>query len=488
MGPGSDGVPKDAGKVEVDDAPDGVPLGDFSFPDGNHKFVDGSSPAVPPGDFTFPDGSPAYPWDLELRPLPAARTIPRATAQNAHEENDRFPWLTLGFGMLLLPFSTGAGQGSYVFSFGLPVLGFFVALAQIELVGRLKATRRDHFLPLAIGATYVLCALLFVVPSLEPLASFARVATAFLGYLLFVTIVLSMPEPPKEALLALRRHLGILCASGVVLSIYYVATAMWAASENGLLVVFSERYVGGAVSLPWGASNTIAAALLIPAASAIVALQLPAPGRFAYISLFVILMAIIFSVSRNAISILGITSVLLAIFLRKWLPLAITLAITVAGVLLVQVTDIEVLDFLYNSRIEHYVETGPMAERTEIWNDMLEHIAENPFSPVGYYGSQSYFGGISAHNIFLTAFIEQNAPGLIAAAALLGYPFWWLVRRFRVPMSPAARRMELTLLIVMAGLVLNLQAEDAHFTQQYMVYLWYFLAVLYSTSDAARAI
>lgn len=386
--------------------------------------------------------------------------------------------------LFLLPFSLG--EEVVVFSFGLPVLG----LLSLYYLGRLSAgeVRVNRHLVGVLLLSSLSVVVMAVTSFIGENAwrSLSRVAVHLSGVLILWYFCSVKATPDERALARYRALLKTLARSGAIMASYYVLNLVFQASEHGLERVLSERWVGGLASLPWGASNTVAAALLIPLLACLQVLAEPStvPATARRLPWFdlsrlewvlyaaVISSGILATVSRNAIAVM---IVLLAVFVLRRATTTILISVSVASVLLFASVDWELIFSVFEQRF-YNPDIETLNQRVDIWTDYWDYIVRNPFSPIGYYNTLFVFG-LSGHNFSLTTYVEQSLIGWSIAVAL----FVMLLRQaLRLAGSAAGvDRVHGRFFVVgLLAIAVNLHLEDANFTHQYIVYWWVFVSLL----------
>jgi hypothetical protein len=385
-------------------------------------------------------------------------------------------WL-LFFGYLLLPFSTPAGERSIVFSFGLPVIALCGLAMLFKLGSEAFAFRRDQVMVISLAALYAFCTVGFSFMAEQPLISLWRAWVQVLGLFVFLYLAHQALKSPPEREVTFIRFNRILMLSGAVMGAYYIVNMLVVANEHGFVAVFSERFVGGLIALPWGATNSIASALLMPLCASIVAMQIPGERKFAVIAMAICMAAILLTVSRNAVSCMALMAVLWALFFRRFLLLFVGITLAGGGAWALETFEPGTLEFLYETRLENTAEIYALNHRMDFWEDSVEYVMTFPFQPVGYYGVLDVFSGLSPHNVLLTTTLEMGWFGLVIFVSLWVCVFSrtiWSALHLPEPSRTHAK----SLLVGLVGIAINLQFEDPNYTHQYMLYSWLFLGLV----------
>ena len=364
--------------------------------------------------------------------------------------------LFFAFGMILLAFSTSPEDGG-VLSFGTP---FFVAsmLAFIPVIHRFFANMDWRFFLFPL--LYVLLIVVMTVFSFNPFQSSVRAVFNVIGFVLYLGLICSFLSQRLSVQMLAR----VLMFSGATLAMYFIVNFFFKSMALGIEQVILERYVGGAMSLPWGASNTIAQVLLLSAVSYLI---LDERRKFDFLMFCLISAGICLTFSRSNMLLLFLLF-FIVFKLRQLIVVGaisgLVLAIAFAYMVIFVGWDLSGFDTFVSSRTDvDLLVTGNGRLQTIV--EKIDYLTDHPFEPIGYYSSLFYFE-LSAHNFWMTSLIEQSL-----AAVLVSLGFFFFVGRtvFR-----RDRKVFFGFLIIMAALMV----EDPHFTQQYITSFWVFLALL----------
>jgi O-antigen ligase len=388
----------------------------------------------------------------------------------------RLEWLLL-LGFLLLPFSTAAGERSIVFSFGLPVLAPCALLMLVKAGRSGFAFPREHGFTVVMAVLYAACTVGFSFLAEQPMVSLWRALVNVLGLAIFLYMVHQATQPAREREIAFIGLNRILFLSGMVMGAYYIVNMLLVASQHGMVAVFSERFVGGLIALPWGATNSIASALLMPLCGSMIALQIPGERKLAVAAMIVMMATILLTVSRNGISCMALMAVVWAVLFRRFFLLFLSIALAGGAAWMLETIEPGTLEFLYETRLENTAEIYALNHRMDIWEDSIEHLKTYPFEPVGYYGVLDLFSGLSPHNVLLTTTLEMGWFGLFVFLGLWANIFArtiWSAFHARGP----SRTHAMGLLAGLTAVAVNLQFEDPNYTHQYILYSWMFLGLV----------
>jgi hypothetical protein len=361
-------------------------------------------------------------------------------------------YLFFGVGIVLLPFSTSPDDGGVV-SFGLPFLVIAAIPAALVFIYSLKHV--DPVLVL-LSTAYILLIVVMTFFSPSFLQASARTIVHVIGYLIFLGLLRFLVVDRNSQDIIARMCIVSCC----ILAAYFLVNFGLSALAIGVESVVMERYVGGAMSLPWGASNTIAQVLLL--AFVFFAL-LEKRKAIDSILLLIISIGILFTFSRSVIFLMLL--MYFVNFSARWMG-----KFAIYGVLLVFLIgftvsfDFSSFDGFIADRINpESIYTGN--SRLDLMAEKIDHFLLNPLTPIGYYGSLSYFE-YSAHNYWLTTLVEQSFIGIIVS---FGFFVYVAYEAFSI-----SAKVGMAFVVIM----LALMVEDPHFTQPYIILFWTLLAIL----------
>lgn len=357
-------------------------------------------------------------------------------------------------GMLLLNFSSSPSSGG-VISYGTP----FLLLAALLFIPVFFNNLRKLDLQFLLWPT-LFVAFMFITSLLavSPMASIVRAAANFVGYLMFLGLIASAMRHrvPVDSIAR------ILLMSGAVLALYFLLNMVGQSVALGFRAVILERYVGGAMSLPWGASNTIAQVLLLSVGSY---LAIDNKRKLDLICLLLIISAILLTFSRS-VAILLVLMLYIIMGFRRFALLAVLGVLIACVYTLFQSGGSMGYDTFLSSRLS--VENMQSGNgRLDTAYEKLNYFITHPFEPIGYYSSIYNFT-LSAHNYWITTLVEQSLFSVIVSLL-----FFVSVGRMALA---ASRKVFYGFLVVMLGLMV----EDPNFVQPYIISFWVYLAVLVS--------
>jgi len=328
---------------------------------------------------------------------------------------------------------------------------------------------------LAFYYTFLILVSSFFSP--EPKASLARVFPHILGFIIFLFILSLNSLDREERTRFYDKMTANLVTSGTVMALYYIINLCLVAYSYGLKDVLLERYPGGLISLPWGATNVIAAALIMPIFTAIGKIDIvdSTSRKLTIIEVGIMVLAIFLTLSRNSIIVILVTFFILAMFKRD-LKYFITLIIFfIAVACLFFIYDEQTSTIIYELRSEGS-DVSNLNGRIELLETYFMYFIDNPLTPIGYYGSQ-YIFQLSSHNLILSTLVEQGLHSLLNLITLFGALFWRCVKRMRSG-NLAVSNLGCVYCCGLLAVFFNLQFEDANFTQQYIIYFWIFLGIM----------
>ncbi|MBD9599027.1 hypothetical protein IB252_04135 [Pseudomonas sp. PDM10] len=358
--------------------------------------------------------------------------------------------------MIFLGFSTSPEDGG-VLSFGTP---FFIAsmLAFMPVIFRYLADMDWRFF--LFPFLYIFLIVVMTAFSFSPFQSSVRAFFNVVGFVIYLGLICSVLSQ-RLSVQALAR---ILICSGAMLAMYFIVNFFLSSMEHGIQQVLLERYVGGAMSLPWGASNTIAQVLLLSAVSYTI---LDERRKFDFLMFCFIAVGICLTFSRS--NMLLLLLLFFVVFRMRQLVVVGFISVFVLGVFLAYMVisvgwDLSGFDTFLSSRTDvELLATGN--GRLQTMMEKIDYLVDHPFEPIGYYSSLFHFE-LSAHNFWMTSLIEES---LVAVLVSLGFFFFVGRTVFR-----RDRSVFFGFLIIMMALMV----EDPHFTQQYITSFWVYLALL----------
>jgi len=386
----------------------------------------------------------------------------------------------IGLGLVLMPFSTEPGPDSFVIPFGLPFLAIAALLAIPFLITRFLRLKIYQVIILTLAFLRILwIGLTVTTVSSQTIASSARATVEFVGFLVFTYILSSVATNHDGRLMLYGRGLEILTLSGTILALYFLFSFFSAIESYGAIPVLLSRYTGGLMSLPWGASNTIASILIMPLFVAF-GLAYFGQGRtrfFFLLSALTMFTAVLVTQSRS-----GLASILAGIFLVLVIRKTVRPIVGIAGIAIAVLSvgymyGPDALEIVFDTRLGNIAELSTLNGRLDLWGVALDYYQTRPLDPIGYYSSQYVFG-FSPHNLVITTLIEQGLPGLILIIALYFLGILTSLRSAFDPNNPNSG-MAAFFLCGLMTLFVDAQFEDAQFTYPFIIYFWFFLALLF---------
>jgi O-antigen ligase len=388
--------------------------------------------------------------------------------------------------MYLLPFSTGTGGGSFVITFAFPFLTLLFFFIAGSFILRKEKTNYPDDLKLSLLFAAVNLFAIFIASLMNTslLLSFARSVFDLFGFSIFLYVT-SHASKNKNAALVYSKMSLVFVWSGVIMSAYFIVNFLLAVQQNSLDQVLLERENGGLMSLPWGASNTIAGCLMMPFFLALDRAFNTKSLKFnsrvvMFLAMLIIMFAIIVTQSRNVIITLLLGLTFVGILTKNIKPTILFVATIVTIVTSIAILSGQDLSSIFEARVgDQAQDVGGFNGRTILWEASILYFSIHPFSPLGYFGMLSEMGH-TGHNIFLTTLLERGIIGLVAYILFLINNLGFSLKKiFDKSLSFAIRRRMTLYLIAMLSMLLQLQFEDSNLTAQNIVYQWIFLALMY---------
>ena len=357
-------------------------------------------------------------------------------------------------GMLLLNFSSSPSSGG-VISYGTP----FLLLAALLFIPVFFNNLRNFGLQFLLLPT-LFVAFMFMTSFLavSPMASIVRAAANFVGYLMFLGLIAASMRH-RVSVDSIAR---VLLMSGAFLALYFLLNMLWQSLALGFRAVILERYVGGAMSLPWGASNTIAQVLLLSVGSY---LAIDNKRKKDVVCLLLIISAILFTFSRSVSLLLICMLYIILGFKRFAFLIGLGVVATFFYTIFQSGGSMEYDTFLTSRLSVENMQSGN--GRLDTAYEKLNYFIMHPFEPIGYYSSIYNFS-LSAHNYWITTLVEQSV-----FSVMISLLFFGSVGRMALAGS---RKVFYGFLVVMCGLMV----EDPNFVQPYIISFWVYFAILVS--------
>lgn len=356
--------------------------------------------------------------------------------------------------MLLLAFSSSPSDGA-VITYATPFL-FLSCLLFIPVF--LNNLGSVDFKFLIWPILFVLAMFITSFSAVAPLPSLSRVFTNILGLFVFLGLI----SATMRQRVSVDSTARVLLFSGGVLALYFVLNMIFKSYLYGFQKVILERYVGGAMSLPWGASNTIAQVLLLSVASY---LMIENKYKSDVLLLLIICTAIVLTFSRSVILLL-ICMIYIIIGARRFFLFAGGGLAFLAAYSTFFRAGIKGYETFLSTRLSvANMQSGNGRVDTAL--EKLHYFLNHPFDPIGYYSSIYKFS-LSAHNYWITTLVEQSVLGV-----LISLVFFWIVGSMALKTS---RTIFYGYLVVMMGLMV----EDPNFVQPYIIGFWVYFSVIVS--------
>jgi hypothetical protein len=383
---------------------------------------------------------------------------------------ESFFFLFLALGLCLLPFSTDPNDGIVVVAYGLPFI--FVAgsagIVSFIYCSKITNKNKEHF---TVISTYVFFILSTTLLSEYILKSFVRSSVHFLGFCLFLQLVVKF-KSKKESYRYLMNISLFMIYSGVIMACYNIFISITAYLEFGPSIIFYGRATGAELSLPWASTNVIGACLLMPLTISIYLREMNVKRGVIGFFIVIIVISIITTTSRNSLICVFLLFTIIALRQRKYfIPITMASIVTlIVGT--VYLLNPELIDLFLATKIENIDNVKELGNRTDLMTTVFNYYLENPLSPIGYYSSLDKFGH-SSHNYFITVVVEQGIFALIISVLLIA----------------SLLKISNNNIILNTGILiifLNLSLEDANFTHPYIIYFWIFICVCFLNANFTK--
>ena len=381
-------------------------------------------------------------------------------------------------GLLLLPFSVGSVESeTNILSLGIPLLAWpsFVGFTRAIFSAQGKWRIPAWFWAFFIYAVMTVITCLFS-PNIGASLYRALVNLELVGAIIYIH---QESERGADDLLY-HRLMFVMGLSGTLLALEYALHFFYKVATNGFGEVISDRVVGGLAALNWGASNTVAACLLITCLTTLGMMlheHFASERKWLLRSMFAAqLFAIALTVSRTVIIVFLMVALIMyakKTSIKKTLFIIAGVAVVLTVVFSFYAIDNEGVQEVIRNRFETDSVTS-MSGRTDIWLTYLSELWDNYGLPAGYY-SALYRNDFSGHNNYLTLMYEMGLGGLLFSLLVV----FSIVHTFR-----SENNFHLGALL---GVAVNLMGEDLVYLQVYSVYFWILLSLCYLHSYRAAA-
>jgi O-antigen ligase len=390
--------------------------------------------------------------------------------------------------MCLLPFSTGGGTGSssVVVTFALPFLVFLCTFIIYNFFSKRERTNypREFKASIFCALLHIFAIFLSSLMNQNLASAFARSIFHLFGFIIFLYIT-SNASVNRNAVLVYNKVALMMVSSGFVMSGYFIVNFALAIQQKSFEQVLLERSNGGLMSLPWGASNSIAACLMMPfflGLDRVVNLKpiKKTDRSFTIFMMVIMIIAIILTQSRNVIITLVIGLLGISLLTGNKKPVFIFVGLVAMIVVPVVTFYSQDLEFIFATRIGDQSDNlEGFNGRTIIWEESISYFTNHPFQPLGYFGMLEEIGHTS-HNVFMTTLIEQGIIGLLLYVLFLFNNFAFCIKKMSVKyLSLITRRRTMLYLVAMLSIFIQYQFEDSNLTAQNIIYQWIFLALMY---------
>lgn len=394
----------------------------------------------------------------------------------------------MGIGIVLLPFTTTPFGEKGIVSYGEMVLLVWSIFAAIYLLMKNPTITKSNQ-PLIVVSFWLMVlegASLLWVP--DYLASGLRMIPVIIGCIMLLYVL----SAPNRSMRVTERYLKLLFLGGFTLAIAFLAHFVQAAQQYSVYELFMDRVVGGKMALQWGASNLIAANLLL---FPLIGLYLGASNKRPIAKAFYFgasglqTLAMLLTLSRNAILsmivAIGILFVLGIFKSRQIFRWVFSLLILTVIVLVVLGVDFSIL---WQQIVFRFTSSDILTlnGRFQIWADTWQAYLTSPLLGIGYYGSLAKIGH-SAHDIWLLTLTENGPVALFLRIAL----YWLIIRRLYLALKHDKSRLQRAtmlpgvLLAILISSLVNMTFEDVLLNAQYIIYSWMFYGICWAAASRA---
>ncbi len=327
---------------------------------------------------------------------------------------DRFLRNIIFLIFMLLPFSTSIEMGA-VINFGVFLNYIFLPLFVVKII---SVNKKHHISKLDTFILLIIVLLqAWIIFSLKWStnfgAAFLRASYFSLGSLIFFLYLVTSSK--QQFVTNLVKSVNIF---SILLSIYFLSNFSFSVYEIGFAKTIVQRFVGGAMALPWGASNIISVVLIC----SLVTLSLS--ELFLNITvkkttLLLISIAIILTLSRTGTAILV---VLLGLLLLSRLSLMKSILVSLSFILIAPTAII--FSFVFLSKVDFFANRystsnfTSMNGRGEIWSHYLDKIGSDLFNLHGFYGALAS-NVYTPHNIFISFYYDTGIVGFLLLVLLI---------------------------------------------------------------------
>lgn len=327
---------------------------------------------------------------------------------------------------IMLSFSTSIEFGA-VINFGVVVNYIFLPYMLLMLFVNIKfAIYHKIFLYEAVLLLIVLAFLCLVVfsvfISVNVGASALRASYVFLASLIFLLYFI---KKDKRSFVFNLLNCSFLLL--VFLSFYFIVNFTFSIIENGWATTISERYVGGTMSLPWGASNIISIALTACLGILCIA-EILYDRRVRSITFVIYLTAVFLTFSRTGLMIGS-----MVVFYTLLSRLSLVRGLFFFSFFVIIFPVLVAFIFTYFSSVSLFSNRysleniGGMNGRLELWRDYLFKFIDEPFNFHGFYSALSY-SEHTPHNIILSIAFDLGVIGVLLFSSMLLLLFYLVLR------------------------------------------------------------
>jgi O-antigen ligase len=377
---------------------------------------------------------------------------------------------------ILLPFSTSVDTGAVInFGFLLHLILLPVCFLYVFVNKKNIKLNKDNALFLVVLLILIFWIFATLIWSGNLTASALRasyiLSSSFI-YLSFLAVI-----NKKKYIETLIRCINIFVT---ILSLYFIINFLISVFDIGLAKTVTQRFVGGAMALPWGASNIISVVLL----SGLITLFLAEciiKEKVSNMVIMLVSISVLLTLSRT-----GTLILILAILLISLSRTSVLKSIFINVLALIILPIITFISYLSLSSFDFFANRysssnfTSMNGRGEIWSHYIDLINKDPLGLHGFYGalvSNTY----TPHNIFISFYYDTGIVGfllLVLLVFLIGKSV--LKSAFKLSFLKEPFKFLLILLLPLM-LLLNLSFEDGIYVPATW-YMFFSMVVLFQYS------
>ena len=310
----------------------------------------------------------------------------------------------------------------FVVPFALPLYALMALAVIAHLIYAQKDARSDveSWLALSLGILLFIICGAFAFYSDNINASLLR---AFFLSSIPILIIATSIKLKGAVLIKGVDLIRMVLYSGVLTSIYYLSVMVNEIFINGNYAAIYERYSGGALELPWGASNVVASVLLLPFFISTSSLSRNNNSRLKLVAPILLGCGILSTMSRTSVIIMIIWIIFTIArngdYLKKLSYLGAACVVLWSGLNATGLKDSKDFDIMISNRVD-FQSNAEIGGRKLLWLETISNINATHSQPIGYYQSIAEFG-YTSHNFILSMMIETGVLGTAAGLFLFGF-------------------------------------------------------------------